>query len=1250
MPNLARPQTAGLVRSGARALVVMAFAAIAGAERPALAQNLVPDPSLEAPVPSWFADTGGDCFADKQSVEGASDGRQVLAIQGWSEGGTVVWSRPFRLLARTVSATLDVRSFGPPGAGPPSGGKVELALYSADKNTKLAELGATVIDGAGRWTTIGTSGVKPSSSRSNVVLGLRVSGPMHGRRVEVDRLGLFADAPPSSVVDTAMFTWFEAEDMTLAGSGWQRRDHFDSWYQGFPSGMKMLFGASAMPAGDASAATRELEVPSGDVYALWVRFLFTSSAQYSGGFAVALKQHGSVVASKEIEDGDPQYHDGPQMDWVFTRLQARLERGPVEVVLTRPASRVWWGARSVDLFALTNLEYYKPKIQDFRPQGYVRFTNASAEAYCLWTTVFRNWGPDYGATGRMLTAAGLIDQNACPAGKALLPREPSPWAKISDWLNPGGGRNNVALLATTGTSANGQVQAPVKGLIEFALGNGGQVVKAIPVDQTAPRILLTLGYEFTPEVIKTASDYLAKELDTLAGIPSAARPRAAKLDLAVELGGLKVGVDRPDLIEEELRVAKGLGFNGTYTPIADPGDLGAFYDAHELRHVGIWGSLFAYPPGDMTRPDAAKMEAGWANVRKQFAPILSRVERAKVWDEPYGPSYQALLGTPEVRTRFRDWLRTQAVTSGELGAGSWDDVVPAGPEEAKSHPGVFYWTGLYRLTILADLVKELLRTKKAAGVPSTVRTYVNYAPTAGGTSFTKQGADPFFMQRNGGLELGWTEDWLAYGVSPEHLSDQLAVLRAAGAVGHEPLGAYVVGLDGPPALQRIRYYEALAAGARHIQGYAYGPYYNSFDSWGARYEVYPYISGALHDFGAIDSALDGTVRRKSDVAILYNRTAGIWAGENTATEQDSRYVFWALSHAGFQPDFVPEEDIEAGTLADYKVLYLQGVQLRRRAAAAITEWVANGGVLFATAGAGTRDEYDQPSATLESVFGAHSARFALFADAGRPYYEFRLLRPRGRMWTTTALGIPAMSFDRLCAEETLEPAADAIVIAQDDAGAPAAVRHAYGRGTALRVAGLPGLAYLHDAVAKSGYDPASYQPRAFRPALRDFITSAALLAKAEKVGTNAPTVEIVRNDAVDRSVLIVVNHGEPVPAFVMDVPDLRGTTAYSATGTPVTVSRGARGSMQLSFALDVADAVVVARTAMPAPPGAAVPPPPRVTGCVCSMRGQPLAVKARPIGVLVLVPCLGAAGFRRVRRFARKVATAPRASRPRLKR
>ena len=71
-----------------------------------------------------------------------------------------------------------------------------------------------------------------------------------------------------------------------------------------------------------------------------------------------------------------------------------------------------------------------------------------------------------------------------------------------------------------------------------------------------------------------------------------------------------------------------------------------------------------------------------------------------------------------------------------------------------------------------------------------------------------------------------------------------------------------------------------------------------------------------------------------------------------------RGLYIALQHAELAVDMVVEDDI-GPTLNSYKLIVLADTHVTNKAAAGLAAWVAAGGTLFATAGAGMFDELNK---------------------------------------------------------------------------------------------------------------------------------------------------------------------------------------------------------------------------------------------------------------------------------------------------
>jgi hypothetical protein len=176
--------------------------------------------------------------------------------------------------------------------------------------------------------------------------------------------------------------------------------------------------------------------------------------------------------------------------------------------------------------------------------------------------------------------------------------------------------------------------------------------------------------------------------------------------------------------------------------------------------------------------------------------------------------------------------------------------------------------------------------------------------------------------------------------------------------------------------------------------------------------------------------------------------------------------------------------------------------------------------------------------------------------------------------------VPRAAFNQLCFREELDPVAGTPVILRNQAGKPAGVLHHSGQGTAIRVAALPGITYLNDAVRDKAYDPETRLPQNYRRELRDFIAWPARLGGAARVAeTNGPVCEVTRYDGKDRTLLFVIDHrAAPAPGFALKLPQAAGLRrAYTARRKRVRLQSLAGGALQIQFPLDVTDVVVLER-------------------------------------------------------------------------
>ncbi|NQU41289.1 MAG: hypothetical protein HQ523_15175 [Lentisphaerae bacterium] len=1167
-------------------------------------ENLIQDPSFESALPLLFEENGrGMYYATKEKVPDAPDGDLVMVVQGWASAGSIVPSHPLGVASGVVYATSRVRLLGAT-----TNTSVELALFNATGVTKLDSFATVPIFSNTQWTVL--QGTVTLANAQTNCLGFIVNGAQtDASRVEIDQVGLFClDAMEDTnnvvaVTNTATVLSFEAEEMA-DGVVWKTGGRVGWVTPWLPSSNAMLWGDHGIPVSSNSAVTHDLEVPVAGTYRLWVRFGTVNVAVNGGTFTFAISSNGTELASKEVHDAD--FDKYAPLTFKWESIDVALTPGTVAVSLSRPAGGTAWVARKVDFFILTNLLAYEPEIRDFLPPTYMRYTNLSHDIvpYGLFIEILHAYYNADGAPYRdypgMLTAAGNSLGYYVPADQArwLTVGHSSPWIRINDYPRAGD-INLVSMVATRYMHTGPYVTERLRGNLEFAVGHERDVVRTIPIDQEAPRILLTFPgiISDAPEEILTSEDYIGEKEARLAEVLSSldtkprVRRRTSAQHLRIEMDPCLSRDMDGHITERETVLARGLGANCIRVypteyqlELAERHGLPSGVDKHFTTPFAVGVSNEG---ADHHHPDTNAMAAAVLDFVTDNQAVLDDIALLKAYDEPGGMSYAQIANCVQCCTTFRSGLQAIGMTLQDLNAGTWDEVVPVGPADRDTHPQLFYHTGVFRLQGLEHVFGVITGLKNEHFGTGKGLTTANFAPPYSEfQAWTQRGTDPFLIHRNGGLESLWTEDWLGYGAGPEQMSDIYALLRSAGR-SQQSLGAYVVvgdtSIRDVPGLLRRKIYTAMAGGVTRLHLYNGQPcYINNNANFDISFDIYPELITATAELSAIDDALNGTTRKPTDIALLYNRTSAIWEDSQCASEQNNRMLHWALTHAGYDAAFVDEVDIESGALTNCKVLYMSGAQITSAAAVEIADWVENGGVLFGSAGAGTRNEYNQPTSILSDVFGAQSSDFTIQHAAGRPKYEMRTQPVLNTLTTGGAGGgaakPPDVTFNQLCASETLSASGNATTFLIDQQTNTVGTIHYYGAGVAIRVAGMPGLSYLNEAVKGQGYDINSYTPRNFPADLRDFIAWPAELADARRVAsTEEPICEIVRYDGEGKSVVFVVDHDAVSKESVMiEIHDAsQFNKVWTASCNPVRFFKKPNGVLVVRLPMFVADAIVL---------------------------------------------------------------------------
>lgn len=314
---------------------------------------------------------------------------------------------------------------------------------------------------------------------------------------------------------------------------------------------------------------------------------------------------------------------------------------------------------------------------------------------------------------------------------------------------------------------------------------------------------------------------------------------------------------------------------------------------------------------------------------------------------------------------------------------------------------------------------------------------------------------------------------------------------------------------------------------------------------------------------------------RDPVAVLYSVSHDLWYTDDPASFVENRLTWTALRHLGVQPDFLREEDVEAGRLAAYQVLYVTGQCLTRKAARRIDDWVKAGGVVYLAAGAATRDEFYEPYVPpFATVVWPDRAAERFLRQSGHRYNE-RADLPTIRPITRAKLvlegkdsSIPVIGC-RLDLREKLGPATIWATY-EDGRTAGATVNH--GRGAVVGVGFLPGLAYSPFKVGQTTLDEVwPHPPRA-------------VISLPLRRGLKAPPVVLLSEPVVEASLLtgpegsalVLVNHTyKPIPKLRIGLASIGPfRDPVSTEGANIIVTRTTAG-VELQMPLEWTDIVVL---------------------------------------------------------------------------
>ena len=523
------------------------------------------------------------------------------------------------------------------------------------------------------------------------------------------------------------------------------------------------------------------------------------------------------------------------------------------------------------------------------------------------------------------------------------------------------------------------------------------------------------------------------------------------------------------------------------------------------------------------------------------------------------------------REAFRTWL-------GQQGVENADDIDYA--PDAKDRPRSFYWSrryqnayGIARQKELTDVLRVSLPN---AGIGA------NFSPHHGKNPYLGEVNQWVTLFRRGGMTMPWSEDYIwQVPVGTQQMNFLNLDLFRAGIRGNEGkyrIHQYVMphAPGNTPSSWRRMFYGSLGHGAKVLNLFEFRPVTAAYtENHVSSPAMYQEVRKSLHELGTFEDIIqDGRVR-PAPAALFFGETGDIWDNQRHPFGPAKRSLYVAIRHQQLPLDVVTEDDATAEGLKPYRVLYLTDRNVTRAASKAIADWVAGGNTLLATAGAGTRDEYDAPNTILMELLGVSYEGLEEAGDPVRLEKQDLPFTPEMDRVTWKAAELPAINV-RSC----VTAAAGTAIEGTFRDGSPAVLRRKAGGGDAVYVGFLPGLTYFKPAIPLRPVDRgtsddsmAHFIPTQFHKPAGELVASAA-------AGVHRPVIcsePLVETCVVESShgvaVLLINWSGGPQRGLRLKLSiDIAAGEAALATGSAVR-----RDGNDFVLDLDVADALLLRR-------------------------------------------------------------------------
>jgi hypothetical protein len=566
----------------------------------------------------------------------------------------------------------------------------------------------------------------------------------------------------------------------------------------------------------------------------------------------------------------------------------------------------------------------------------------------------------------------------------------SPWFDILAWAdgrlhkrqNRAGG---IAEFANMTLDLRCSVDHATRDLELELATKPGEVVRSFRERFTGSKtsLLISPDLKADAEHLETASEMAERRLAWAREATGGRRASPSKHILQTSLWAAQ----REELQAKELQTLSLLGFNvvGNKKHDAFP----------ELREPGHTHRVSFGPAATKAGIDAA--------MAKELAG--KSVPAAGV---PFGLSDE-ICARPRIgdnaqaRAHFHAWLAAEGVAPKALGVTKLEDVVPLETPEAftaaksaneAAARRVFYYSSRFRQQAGTERIRWHSEAyRRLAGPGPLTSTLVADHPYFGGTGLgmgmtpnTTWGGAPlaldwFDLARTRAVDLIGIEDWMGlqymYGShftweGFQLMGFQAAMMRSGGiSRGGDPLPIIAWITPSDETNFRLKASSALCQGAKHFFFWTYGPTCTSTENyWSDLRGAYDGVATLSRHLAFSEPIIADGRLRPTRIAMLYSLSSDLWQPFGYLHMLERRCAYLAFVHAQHRIDFLTEDDIDAGRLANYDVLWTSDPCISTRSAAHIRDWAADSAHrLLGSCGAGHFNEFGEPVDGLAQSFG-----------------------------------------------------------------------------------------------------------------------------------------------------------------------------------------------------------------------------------------------------------------------------------------